>query len=794
MRRCENLMPARVITKKQSMPTALAVAPLPKIAEGAYSRVEEFDGQVIVSDNDTLYSLNPRTGENLQLFMLSGRVLKSSLVSGDGNSLTIFTDKDYLIVEKATGGGLNCRAVAPEAVGMPFFTGSAGSLHTFNVASRTLSKSYSDTEEVRATDTAVLTSDLVAAYRQITNMAGACGDFLQPCTVRYRLLDKENNEIFTSPHILVGSAQVCGAQTLIFADSARNAVMPYTVSATGTELHLHIPAGTSGIFAETASRLEVLVSPALQPYEPGAPLDCKRKVNATANQFALLRLPGASFGQFSPASASAPSMLKRMIAVGTAEQVVKVIETPFGSETAADIHIEAPVASVETEIARLRGVLSAPIKAASRAQAYVSAPHRITARVSASASGVTLSSGISVERFRGYELPLMATSAEGDASWRAVVSVLFTDGSRLSMPAEGVGGAPLKVSPIVTYPAPDVASIAIQLHVQGSQLRVMSLPMTTDASHRRSVFISDGLLPPVWREVDGALTVPPDIISPLSFPGVVAVSPQGSLFSVFTLAGVTGKVNALVPGARALGAWDFGRARFLCGGEGGLHALTVNADRTTVAVNLLHPGRVDTPAGMVQALDGEVAAIASGDLITVRGSNVTTRIAGIGAGELAWEPSRRQLWFVGRGADCARVICPDFGYRGFTVTTGQVNELASTASGVLIFTAEGIYRPTASGDGTELTEVAWSNVYSGSWSGRLRVEVPMTVSYFDGTVSILHRHLDGDGAVMAEYAVCGSIHSPLVLSALVPYCNALMLKVEGSASDDFMLREPHIGK
>ena len=441
----------------------------------------------------------------------------------------------------------------------------------------------------------------------------------------------------------------------------------------------------------------------------------------------------------------------------------------------------------------MRWLLDAPVTASTASQALLRAPHRMGARILASSSGLTLAGGLSVRRFRGWELPVMATEHAGADPWQAIVTTIFTDGTRLSMPAEGIGGAPMKLSPLVTYPAPDVASIAIQLAVQGQPLRVMSLPMTTDASHRYSVYVSDGLQSPEWREVDGVLTVPPDITSILPMPAVVAVCPQGSPLHVHTTCNIGAEVKALQPGARALGAWDFGRARFLCGGEGGIHALTVNSSRTAVAVNLLHPGVVKSAGAMSQCLDGEVAAIASGDLLTVHGSTVTTRIADLGEGCLGWHAPERSLWIVTPGEEDVRVVYPELDYRGYTLTSSEVSGILTTAPGVMLFGQEGVCCP-ARPDEAEDLPVAWHCTYPGPWRGRLRMEVPISVSYFDGTISLCHRHLEAEGAVMAQYTVCGSIHSPLILSASLPPCDALMLKIDGMASSDFILRKPQIMK
>lgn len=791
VRKCANLAPERLSGKSKREISALSVSALSLTTPGNFVPIGMFGDVMIVRDEDYIYAVAPGAESAVQIAALAGRSVVYGLQSRDGENFIISTSSGYLILSRSESepSGIAHEEVSGEAVGMPYFTTAPGIPCQAVVPSRLLSYAYSGAETVRQTDARNLTSDLVEAYRQIANQCAAAGNFLQPCMVRYRLLDRDGNEIFSSPHILVGSPTACGSHVIEFADTQHKTTSPYTLSGTGTALTLHIPSAATGIFPRMTGRLEVAATPMLQPYQPGAPAHCSRKVNAHTDEFAVLHLPGASFGQYSPGSASAASMLSRMISSEGHERILAVITDPFGRGSGHDFAIRSSGMSIEREISDMRAILDSSITACSPSQAMLRSPHRIDASVVASASGLTLAGGLGVRRFRGCELPVIATESSGADPWQAVVTVIFSDGSRLSMPSEGQCGAPVKLSPVVTYPAPDVASIAIQLAVQGQPLRVISLPMSAEPSHRYSVYVAEDLKSPGWREVDGLLTVPPDIIAPLHLDGSVAVCAQGSLLHVHTVADIGAAVNALQPAARALGAWDFGRVRFLCGGRGGIHALTVNSSRTSVAVNLLHPGAVDHAGAMTQALDGEVAAIASGDLLTVHGSTVTTRISGLGSGCLGWHAPDRALWFVPEGEGETRVLFPEFGYAGYSAETHDIGRILTTARGAVIFGPEGILLPGHPDADTD-TPVEWHCIYPGPWKGRLRLTVPIAASYFDGTVSLCHRHLEQDGATMAQFVVCGSIHSPLALSVTVPHCDALMLKITGSASSDFKLRTP----
>lgn len=242
-----------------------------------------------------------------------------------------------------------------------------------------------------------------------------------------------------------------------------------------------------------------------------------------------------------------------------------------------------------------------------------------------------------------------------------------------------------------------------------------------------------------------------------------------------------------------MGAWDFGRARFLCGTDAGILALTVNADRTKVAVNLLHQGVVRRQSAMVQALEGEVMAVASGALVRIKGSTVSTPLPGLGDGSLAWNAPRRELWFLPAEGGNIEAICPDFAFSGFSLASVGKGDLYSCACGALLFTDEGIMvARSQSLSESEITTCAvrWSGTLCGPWKGAIKLRLPVSASYFDGNITISHQHLPYDGAIMAKYGVCGSLHAPLMLTARVPQCDALIVTVDGEASADFCMYSP----
>ncbi len=787
---CSDLAPADVSQSGRCEAGTLAPNKSPvKLTDCSF--IATFDRAAFFHDDHNIYIYECSNGRSQLLYPLSGRKVLSGCVQPDGSALVVTTDSDYILINaRGDSGGWGCGLLKRDFSGMPHFTAAPGTPQTCTVPQRTLSRTYADGDEVRGTDARSLSSDLVSAYRRLAGQSAASGDFLQPCVAFYRLLDARGNSIFESPRILIGSPQACSAVTLNFTDESRSAVSSYLYSVTGTRLQLNIPAADGGesLIHRCAASLEVLVSPMLQPYHPSASVDCGRTVGARFPAFALLRLPGAAFGQFSPVSASAPEVVRRIVADESKWRVAAVISDPFGAAAGTVVDILPSALGIETDIADLKATVGSEPEHGDSVECHIRPPHRLMHSLAATASGVTLAAGLSAERFRGFELPAIATTASDSGPWRSVVTTIFNDGSRLSMPAGGTQGAPTDVSPVVTYPSPDVASVAIQLHVQGSPLRVMSLTMRPDATHTRSVALAPGLKPPVWREVDGALAVPEDTAGPLSFEGAVAVCSPGVPHRVYSVVRPAGGVEALSPAARALGAWDFGRARFLCGGPGGINALTVSADRRRVAVNLLDQRPVTHPEAMTAAPDGEVAAVAGTDLIVIKGAAVTTCVSDLGKGRLGWHAPLRQLWHIPDDGPDAHILYPHLKYKGFTAPAHDVRQVITTPDSLFLCVPNAGSVADADADRT----VAWRAAFPGPWKGYCRVILPLSATYFNGAVTVSHSHLDADTAVVARFSINGTVHSPLVLPVLTPRADVLRITVAGTASVDFRLKKPLI--
>ena len=684
------------------------------------------------------------------------------------------------------------------------------------IPARQLRNSLADGARMADADARDISSSLTAAYERIAVLTASAGAMLQPRAVGYRILDAAGRVLFTSPMLIYGEPRLAESWALT-GNAAQDALDPVTVTAKGYRLHLRVPPQPSALLRALAARIEVVASPQMHTFDDAAPIDVRQVPALQRPTVARAAMPGAETSTLSPASASAPELARRLAACQQEWRVLATVERPFAAgpeDEAVIIDIPAEAAATDLDRAALRRAWAWRPERMALAEAWARSPHMVSAVACASASGVTLMAGLTVRPFRGYELPLLAVETERKP-WRALVTVTFADGSVISQAAEGDDYAPVRLSPLLSYPAPSAVRMAVQLVVNDSPVRVQAFDMRPDMRCRDSVWAAPTLASPSLRESTGGIGVPPDTAAPLSLPRAVAVCAQGQPLAAFRAAECAGAaLRAAVPVARGPQSWDFGRARFLIGGDGGLQCAVVSADRRDVAVTLLDPRPVAHQRALTAMADGEAAALAGRDMLRVKGSAVTTIATELDASMVAWNPSRGELWALGGEGARATVFPLAAPGRFFTAAAAEMPEVADvSASPVDMYLSGGgsVARASSGTDSepdSSAVPIAWAAPVAmprqpsgksgatrgaiGAAMGEARLVVPLATSHFFGTVTVAHGHTPGPEAVIARFSLRGPILAPLRLP-IAPYpASELSVAVEGIASADSILRRPYI--
>ncbi len=675
------------------------------------------------------------------------------------------------------------------------------------IPGRPLRKSCADGALLSAADAADISDSVVEAHARIAALTAASGAMLQPRAVGYRVLDAAGNVLFSSPMLIYGSPQLAGAWT-IKANQEADTIEAITITATGYRLHLRVPPQPSELLRAIGARIEVVASPQMQAFDDRASRSVRRLSVLARPSLVSVALPGAELGKLSPGAPSAMDLAARLASCDAETRVLCTIERPFSANDATERLIPAEAAALDDDRAALRRVWAWKPRRQTAAQAWARSPHMLRAAACASGSGASLMAGLTVMPFRGYELPMLAVETERKA-WRAVVTTTFDDGSIISQAAEGADHAPTRLSPLLSFPAPGAVRLSVQLSVEGEPLRVAAFDLRPDMRCRDAVWMASEIASPQWREVQGSLVVPSDTAGARHFPAAIAVCAQGQPLCVHTAKECAGhELRAAVPVAKSPQAWDFGRARFLLGGDGGLQCAVVSADRREVSVTLIDPRPVAHKRALTASTDGEAAALAGSDLLRVKANVVSTIATGLEADIAAWDPTRRELWaFPAPGDDQtsedgtveARVY--PLGRLGewYTARVGAVHDVSDSPVALLAATHDGIARVSADTDedpDSSLVPVAWSGTVKAPrvahGSGLAAAVVPIAATCFEGTVTVAHAHAPGPEGVIARYRCSGPVLSPLRLLIRSYPASDFTITIEGLLSADGYLRAPFI--
>ncbi len=261
-------------------------------------------------------------------------------------------------------------------------------------------------------DARAVEADYRAAVATLAAEARAQGVLTQPVLARYVLEDAAGNDVFTSPAVLLGTAQLGGTRTA-GVDSG-GLMAGYTVEADTWRLHLEVPAGLEDAGVR---RIRVMVSPQFQTVLPEqSPVDLRLAHPSTGQYVAQVAVglrPVAEALLPSNADAAARVVADAVARMAALERCVA--QTPAGA--AAHTLVCGAAADPAEEYADVSAALRRAVTPAAPADVLTAPPHSFSARCAAVAGRTVMWGNISPRRFRGYPVQLFA-AATRDKSWR----------------------------------------------------------------------------------------------------------------------------------------------------------------------------------------------------------------------------------------------------------------------------------------------------------------------------------------------------------------------------------------
>lgn len=376
----------------------------------------------------------------------------------------------------------------------------------------------------------------------------------------------------------------------------------------------------------------------------------------------------------------------------------------------------------------------------------------------------------------------------GSGAWHAYAAVEFADGSTAVTVSEGTSGAPERFSPLLSYPAADAVALTLCVSA-GGVVRRGRFPLAADESRRVAVYFHPSGLPFELPDRAMAFVAPEHNVKPVGMPEYVALASSSDPTVALALASPgPGAVTAVVPAISGQSAWDFGRSRFYLFSSDGIYVLNADPARAKMSFNLLDRRVVESARAVTRAGD-YVAAVASGDVVLLRGTTVK-RIASLpDVRALAWNHADRELWCI--GAEEVEVICFDDDFGRYTLSLALRPEVCSAASGAVYVTGaedSTVYR-VGHGEGTAAPEFCWRGLLR--WKGNawrpgggdaLAVNLPGEYEQLKVAVTRTDGRMEAP-APDATVVVRGRISAPLRIPLnLPPTARDLLVECSGRVS------------
>lgn len=669
----------------------------------------------------------------------------------------------------------------------------------------TLAGTYTHcTEPVIKADKAAITARLSAAAEALTAKASVAGRCIDPLLMSYRLLDEEGHCIHTSVPVWVGPQEggfaLCSmiGAAVDRQDGGRCAVAAMTVAATAFRPVVVVPRQLPQAWARKVAAMEILVSPQLTAYRPGMQAGCRlRAVDQSSGRLEAY-IPGASNGMVpTPENrvAMVAGMLDRFADTAT---VLAVVPYPFGGgfgcaegETVAlslPVSTTAAGAASVIDKALARSVTALAPGSEAALIAASAPPHTFSAGTTLHAADMVAYGNIVVRRGRPPHAAVLAGAAvekvgTADAACH-YVAVTFADGSSDCAVTADLDAAvvPVSIGPVVVYPDADAARITVAARGAAGAVTRRSLPLSRSCSGRFACYI-DPELRPVPLVADGApLAVPADIRQPRARPGVVAVARSADPRRLLVAATASADtVQRIVPAVRSASSWDFGRQHLLVFASDGICSMSVDARRTSVAVNKLWPIGVVRPDAVTSAPDGIYAALDGGTLVRMTGSRIYQVEGVTDAVAVAWCGQRGELWIMS-AAGAVRVLDPDL-RSVYDRTFGPVLSLHDCDGRPYALTADGLFDINREIGGD--LPVEWAVRMPVPYRRRpVAMAVDLQSAGLDATLSLRADGGAGSGASLpvTMLRMRGAVNAPVCLRLAAPHRRYLTLGISGTVA------------
>lgn len=672
-----------------------------------------------------------------------GAAVQAAVHGGDKLWLTA-ADRLWTVSHDGTGAQLRAVPAAADFHGAVLRAVDA-TMVSAEIAARRLSRVYGPGDNsLDRTDHDKVTEAFAEAYRTMARAAAGAGMFLQPVVGRYVVSDADGHPLYASAPVLLSNSegpQCTDVYTLRSLD--RQTTEPLQITAKCWRPQLVLPPGG---LPEAAATVDILLTPQLHPYSLDAPAGVGVSRSA-GTEFLRVSMPGVGTALNTAYPDSSRGLLSRVTEVF--DTLARSAATLDARSTAGAVTLPLGAdRSLAAEQRLLARTLERQTSAAVSLPGLLQAPHSFSARSGSFGPIAVLWGGLTARRYGGYPLSMFGTSTI-DSSWRGWAAVEFADGSeRVVWQGGGETAAPRLLMPLLSYPSADAVRITVWLQTGTQTAQTASFPLRPFGAGC-AAYLHPSLRPFVLEAATGQLPTAPAPLERLhEYPGMLAAaSALAPLSLTSVLRPGCGEVRAVATAAGSQSAWDFGRPRFYACCASGIIAVSATADLRRLSATPVDGRRVSGPSGLC-SVDGQVYAVASGDLVRMQGNRVVTVRRSCGYTSVAWASQRREL--VGLRQDGTLEYSVDGSRFELDWRLGGCCLATDNCGRILMGTPGAVYDLTDERYGAGGVDIRWQvelHAEDGSADGGLlpglrptAMELQLGAASFSGTVSLTRGH------------------------------------------------------
>lgn len=647
-------------------------------------------------------------------------------------------------------------------------------------------------------DIAMLGNAVLSALHTASQGAVADGCAATPILAWYRLRDAAGRIIFRSTPTVVTPVGIQGPSsvevTVAVSGGTYRTVAPAPISITAFRIGMRCNPASMLDTHRRAATLELLVAPAVDLVDyAGTPYITRLTHTATDG---LLRI---DIPRLPRHATILPGMLDRLDELSA---VAAVISDPFAPDSplaSGAVHVpetNTDFSSDTAQTAILKALARTP-RNASLPQIIreTALPHTFTASVATVAGDITAMADITPVHALPMPLSALWTTGSDYGPWHAkiCVSLLNADGvtERLCAEETGEGPIPASIMPMLSYPHPGAFRMDIEL-ITATETLTRSFPLTPTPASLAACWISPSLKPVAFSSFTATVSPMRAVTERRPVRRASAMLIAGISSPLTPSAATTigaGAITAVTEASRATAGLAFGRRHLYAFTTAGIHTVSVGASGT-LAVSLISPCAVSSPAAVAVGADAIYAATSSG-VVRLNGTRADiihpARFAALG-----YSPAMRELWCLPPSGEAGQwPVIIDRRQRVYTRTDILPAAFLRMPDTLLIASADGLYDASReNNDHAGKIAVEWSRRVCMASDSVPRVHA-LTALFSASDADIAIDLLGDNGSSrphrFAGLAIAGEIAAPPYLPVIAHPHRYVTVFLSGSVSPDTTL-------